>query len=56
MMASPARNPVRSYPCGILEQAYRELVAEGHSVTKQAPSAISSEQDTAAAGRPLLGL
>jgi hypothetical protein len=55
-MPSAGRNRVHSYPCGILEQAYRELVAEGHSVIKQAPSAISSEQDTAAASRPLQGL
>jgi hypothetical protein len=40
------RNKVRRYPCGVLEQAYRELVAEGHAVRKQ--PAVFSERDTAA--------
>jgi hypothetical protein len=30
LMAQTSRNQVRTYPCGILEQAYRAVVSEGH--------------------------
>jgi hypothetical protein len=32
LMAQTARNKVRTYPCGILEQAYRALIAAAPSV------------------------
>src|SRR5262249_17259792 len=33
LMAQTSRNMVRTYPCGILEQAYRTLVREGSVAT-----------------------
>ena len=35
LMAHTSRNKVRTYPCGILEQAYRALVSEGHVATSE---------------------
>jgi hypothetical protein len=35
LMARTSRNMVRTYPCGILEQAYRALVSEGHVATSE---------------------
>jgi hypothetical protein len=50
------RNKVAKYPCGILEQAYRQLTAESQSSAGTAPEAAAHSESAASANLPERGV
>src|SRR5258706_4997905 len=45
LMAHTSRNRVRTYPCGILEQAFRALVGQGHVAASQGVASPAASID-----------
>jgi hypothetical protein len=52
LMTRTSRNKVRTYPCGILEQAYRSLISEGAAISKAALGLRGSDDYLDGASRP----